>query len=119
MLGENVSIGVWETDEEHVPNSYVDTCSQCSFATGADGGPNVLGMLQRAMMTKSIDNDGGHLEWLDCQHCPVHLASYTTPAKTGDGRKVYWKGTDVELTEMELMKIEMDGNNVDLYCDIR
>lgn len=110
---------IWQNDEDAIPNSYVNSCTQCNFETGPDGGPNILGALQRAMMTKSIDNIHGHTEWLDCAHCPVALANDTKPAKTGDGRKIYWKNTNIELTESDLIKMEMDGGNVDLYCDIR
>lgn len=110
---------VWEIPADSIPNSFVSTCSQCSFETGSDGGPNILGAMQRAMMTKTIDNAGGHLEWLDCAHCPVALANYTTPAKTGDGKQIYWKDTDTVLMESDLLKLEMDGGNIDIYCDIR
>ena len=110
---------IQENDDERVPNSYVQSCSECCFERAPDGGPNVLGALQKQMMTRVIDNVHGHFEYLDCAHCPVPLHTDKLPAKTGDGRYIYWKNTDRRLTRGDLMKLELDSDPIDLLCDFR
>lgn len=102
-----------------VPNSYVQSCTECCREKALDGGPNINGMLQKSMMRRTIDNVHGHMEWTDCGRCPVPLYKGRLPAKTGDGRYIYWKGTDERLTADDLMRLEMDGDPVDLYCEFR
>lgn len=113
------STAIIQETQERIPNSYVQSCSECCFEKGPDGGPNVLGQLQRAMMTREIKNQFGTHTWLDCAHCPVPLYTDGLPAKTGDGRGIYWKGTDRQVTQGELLKLEEDGDCLELYIDIR
>lgn len=104
--------------QEIIPNSYVSSCLECSWEKMPDGSPNILGALQRKMLTKVIENAGGRIEWLECRECPVYLKSCRTPATTAEGKHVYWKNTDVQLTEQDLIRLQMDGG-ADLYVDIR
>lgn len=119
MINRNFHQVAESQSREIIPNSYVQSCSECCFEKGPDGGPNILGMLQKQMCTVVIDNVHGHREFLDCSKCPVHLATFRRTAKIADGRTLYWKGTDQALTENDLIKLEEDGDDIALFCDIR
>lgn len=110
---------VYQEPSEQIPNSYVQSCTECCMAKAPDGGPNVAGALQKAMCTTVIDNVHGHLELLDCTKCPVHQATFHRLAKTADGRGIYWKKNGKPLTEHELLNLQFDGDDITLYCDIK
>lgn len=105
MLDNNIVIQQEQQDIK--PISYVKSCTECSMYYLPDGKPNVLGLLHRTIY------------WGHCNKCPVCLGMYETPATTADGKTIYWKGTDVALSEMDRIKLEADGGNFDLYCDMR
>lgn len=99
-----------------IPNCLVQSCTECCRMVNPDGTPNMLGPLHRKQYTR-VMADGSTL--LDCGNCPVHLSTYTRLARTGDGKAIYWKGTDKRLTEADLLRLEEDGDYLKLYVDIR
>ena len=105
-------------DQDAIPDSCVRSCTECCLERGPDGGPNVAGMLQKAMCTDVFDNAHGRFELLDCSKCPVHQATFRRPARTADGRGIYWKGSGRQLTQNELLRLEEDGDDITLFCDI-
>lgn len=110
---ENVSVS-----EDVVPNSYVQSCTECCFED-RPGKPNVRGKLQQQMMTRVAGIGNNAYEYLDCMHCPVTLNSMNKKARDRDGRYIYWKGTDKIVTEDELLMLEMDDNDLSLYIEVR
>lgn len=107
--------GIYEPSDR-IPNSYVQSCSECSMAKAPDGGPNINGMLQKAMCTTIIDNIHGHMEILDCGKCPVHLSTHYRLATTAEGKKILWKHNHQQLTENELLKLQEDGDDILTFC---
>ena len=63
-----------------IPNSLVQSCSDCSREKMEDGLPNIIGATHRAMYTKKFGKPGtpGYIEILDCASCPVTKHAYAT-----------------------------------------
>lgn len=99
-----------------IPGCLVQDCTECCRISNPDGTPNVLGPLHQAQYTQVIA-DGSKL--LDCAKCPVHLSTFTTLAETADGRPIYWKGTNKQLTENQLIKLLEDDDCLELYVEVR
>lgn len=108
-----------DTERERVPNSYVQSCSECCRERGPDGKPNTAGFLQQQRFTTVIENTHGRLELLDCSQCPVYQATFHRPAETADNKRFYWKNSGKMLTENDLQKLLLDGDDPTLYCDIK
>lgn len=99
-----------------IPGCLVQNCTECCRISNPDGTPNLLGPLHQKQYTVVLA-DGNKL--LDCARCPVHLSTFTTPAETADGRPIYWKGTNKQLTENQLIKLLEDDDCLELYVEVR
>lgn len=101
---------------ELIPDSLVQSCTECCRIQNPDGSPNLLGPLHRKQYTRTLA-DGS--SFLDCSICPVCLTTYTRLAVDASGRPIYWKGTNRRVTEAELLRLEEDGDDLERYVEVR
>lgn len=106
-------------EQIRILDSYAQSCNECCRERGPDGKPNTAGLLQRQRFTTVIENAHGRLELLNCSRCPVYQATFYRPAETADGKRFYWKNSGKILTENDLQKLLLDGDDPTPYCDIR
>lgn len=99
-------------DGERIPNSYVQSCTECSMKYLPDGRYNVLGALQRQQFAIVLDGK----EWgMNCGRCPVHAATYKKLARDANGHLIRWRKNDKALTQHELLILQEDGDYLERY----
>lgn len=111
IIDRNVCIV--DENNDVIPNCLVQSCTECCFED-RPGKPNIKGRLHKAWLKAKYGERSSY-----CNLCPVTIASYTKSVKSGDGYYIYKKGTNIKITEHELMILETDGNDLANYIEVR